>query len=162
MAGLLKHGRAAYENHGCRCSVCREANSRHHADVRLVKGEAFRSDPSDSRHGTVNGYTNYGCRCGKCRAANAQDKRLRRIRGTRAAVSQERVEALRAEQGGVCAACGGVFGVDGFEYYCPAPEGLLCSRCYRVAKSVAGEFPPSDPGVVARRAGAVAAFFGGE
>lgn len=47
---------------------------------RREQAEAFRSDPTDSRHGTTNGYNNYGCRCDECREANNADKRRQRER----------------------------------------------------------------------------------
>lgn len=42
----------------------------------------MRDDPTDPRHGSVNGYTNHGCRCERCRAAEA-----RRQKRWRASVS---------------------------------------------------------------------------
>jgi hypothetical protein len=30
------------------------------------------TDPTDPRHGTINGYTNHSCRCELCRAANTE------------------------------------------------------------------------------------------
>lgn len=49
---------------------------------------AFREDPTDQRHGTMNGYVNLGCRCSDCRAANVA--RLLRVR-------LERAERLAAD-----------------------------------------------------------------
>lgn len=36
------------------------------------------ADPSDPRHGTMNGYVNRRCRCDRCRDANAAYQRQRR------------------------------------------------------------------------------------
>ena len=33
--------------------------------------EAFRNNPDDPRHGSLNGYSNMRCRCSRCRKANA-------------------------------------------------------------------------------------------
>ena len=36
--------------------------------------EAFRNNPDDPRHGSLNGYSNMRCRCSRCRKANAARK----------------------------------------------------------------------------------------
>lgn len=36
--------------------------------------EAFRANPDDPRHGSLNGYSNMKCRCGRCRQANTARK----------------------------------------------------------------------------------------
>jgi hypothetical protein len=38
------------------------------------------TDPTDPRHGTINGYTNHGCRCGPCTGANTSEQQKARDR----------------------------------------------------------------------------------
>ena len=63
---MRRHGIAAtYRNEGCRCDLCRAANSARCARWRReVEG---REPPA---HG-YQGYVNYGCRCETCTAANS-------------------------------------------------------------------------------------------
>lgn len=61
---VTEHGtHAMYESHGCRCDVCRAANTE-----RVRHWRATTTAPIP--HGTANGYRNYGCRCDDCRAAH--------------------------------------------------------------------------------------------
>lgn len=83
-----RHGtRAAYDDLGCRCERCREAAAevQRHRRRRRWQGlddltAAFQADPSDSRHGTLNGYKQLCCRCARCRQAAAADRSARRAR----------------------------------------------------------------------------------
>lgn len=62
------HGRTGYDKHGCRCSICRAANTLHCAKVRARRLARMRADEQHASHGTDNGY-NAGCRCEACRMA---------------------------------------------------------------------------------------------
>lgn len=64
----LTHGTEnAYNNHGCRCSLCREAHR-----LLEAKRREKRKNSDNIPHGTANGYHNYGCRCDLCKAAVAK------------------------------------------------------------------------------------------
>lgn len=54
------------------------AQRHYHTRPATTKSLAFRSDPSDSRHGTANGYTNLRCRCAACTRANADRRQTER------------------------------------------------------------------------------------
>jgi len=64
----IKHGELdAYINLGCRCELCKEANTKHVTESkerRVAKGGPI-------PHG-VSGYGNYKCRCDICKAAKAE------------------------------------------------------------------------------------------
>ena len=72
-----RHGtRAAYDDLGCRCERCRDAAAEVQRDRRRRRWQgldeltvAFQADPSDPRHGTLNGYKQLCCRCERCREA---------------------------------------------------------------------------------------------
>lgn len=63
----VAHGTAnAYNNHGCRCQDCRNANAAYHRAWR----KRVRAAPVPNYiHGTIHGYNGYGCRCDRCREA---------------------------------------------------------------------------------------------
>lgn len=75
------HGLSAtYNNAGCRCGECTEANR--------LRQQRFLARPfADVPHGTVSGYFNWGCRCGKCKPAGAIANAARRAKA-RGAVPQ--------------------------------------------------------------------------
>jgi len=61
----MKHGVAAtYRNEGCRCELCRKANS-----ARCTRWRAQADGREPPEHGRA-GYSNYGCRCEVCTEAN--------------------------------------------------------------------------------------------
>ena len=63
---------STYSNYGCRCNLCRAANTEAKRAWRAKNG-----DPPPTAHG-VNGYTNYGCRCHTCRRDHSTAAALRR------------------------------------------------------------------------------------
>lgn len=66
---IHEHGEMTSYEAGCRCGLCREANTA--AALRYRKERAAREkDPNDPRHGKATFYANHGCRCDKCRAAH--------------------------------------------------------------------------------------------
>lgn len=77
---VYDHGEIARYYQGCRCALCREANTDIAARYRKER-VAREKDPNDPRHGKATFYTNHGCRCDKCRAAHhaamAEDYRNR-------------------------------------------------------------------------------------
>lgn len=78
--GDPRHGTNGYYNLGCRCDVCRAANTAHLREYRArIKGTL---SPGDPRHGTSNGYFNYGCRCRPCTDASTADMAFTRRRAT--------------------------------------------------------------------------------
>lgn len=63
----VEHGtRSAYNNTGCRCLACREANSAYHRRYRERLNERRRRHPRLVPHGTASAYFNHGCRCDRC------------------------------------------------------------------------------------------------
>lgn len=67
----MKHGRSTYVNYGCRCALCKRANTDY---VNKRRRERYDEPTPAHVHGTVNGYTNYGCRCKACLRANRATK----------------------------------------------------------------------------------------
>jgi hypothetical protein len=62
-AKVQRHGRATDYNMGCRCELCRAANTE-----RMARGAVERqARPEDIPHGTESGYVNWYCRCDLCR-----------------------------------------------------------------------------------------------
>lgn len=66
MTTTHSHGRTGYDKHGCRCPICRAANTLHCAKVRARRLARMRDDEQHAAHGTDNGY-NAGCRCEACK-----------------------------------------------------------------------------------------------
>ena len=71
-AGGTVHNAGMYNNHGCRCDVCRAA---HTAACGVRRSERY---AYTARHGLPLGvehnawtYNNWGCRCDACRGAHA-------------------------------------------------------------------------------------------
>ena len=63
---LLRHGhRSTYNNYGCRCDACREANRLYHYS--LMEDLATREPRV---HGSVSTYRNWSCRCAACLEAH--------------------------------------------------------------------------------------------
>lgn len=87
---MFEHGLGGYNNHSCRCAVCRLAKAeymqwwRSHkmndkqrkvdARRKLAKRHALREDVP---HGTLDGYTNHACRCWECTEAGSSYARVR-------------------------------------------------------------------------------------
>lgn len=90
----------------------------------------FLSDPSDSRHGTVNGYCNLKCRCPRCKAAGAELNR--------------RMKQRRYEQGAPTHLHGTVNGYSNYGCRC-AP----CKAAYSAEKRVEVDTRKHSPAVVA-------------
>ena len=81
----LEHNASTYTNHGCRCLVCREANSSAVANWRarratervLIDGRLTAPVPPDM-HGKASTYRNHACRCVPCKNANTANQRDKR------------------------------------------------------------------------------------
>lgn len=73
----MKHGITGYNQHGCRCELCRaaKAESRKRRGLRRPNGDI-------PPHGTISRYSNMKCRCDECRAAAAEYARQWRARQT--------------------------------------------------------------------------------
>jgi len=70
----VTHGiRATYVMYGCRCDLCRAANTASQARLNAVRAERLaRGDLTvELVHGSHNAYQNYGCRCDLCVAGNS-------------------------------------------------------------------------------------------
>jgi hypothetical protein len=94
---MADHGTPGRYNAGCRCDVCRAANTARKAKAR--KAKAGDAPPRESSHGAA-GYRR-GCRCDVCRAGNttrmAEGKHDKAYRNR---VQQESLErATRRGQG---------------------------------------------------------------
>ena len=84
------HGTTSgYRYHGCRCDLCREANTAacrayaHRSGRHKPRGEylaELAQTAAVHRHGTESRYTNERCRCDLCGAASAEGQRARRTR----------------------------------------------------------------------------------
>jgi len=86
----LVHGSSGYNNHGCRCAVCRSAKAEYmrwwrvnkmndgqrKVDARrdMARRHATRTG---FKHGTLDGYTNHSCRCWDCTEAMTAYYRVR-------------------------------------------------------------------------------------
>lgn len=74
-----RHGTTnGYQNLGCRCELCKHANS---VQMRKQRARRFASPTPAHVHGSVNGYGNWGCRCERCTDAwriDAQKQSYRR------------------------------------------------------------------------------------
>lgn len=88
--GPPQHGTyTMYQNHGCRCDACRQANTdyireRNHRVGRnrprdLVFAERHAAALARDNHGTESRYR-LGCRCDECRTATTSARRTRRQR----------------------------------------------------------------------------------
>lgn len=73
-----RHGLNGYSNLGCRCEICRAANTAWQLSARARRAASLADD--DPRHGKSNTYLNHGCRCGKCRSAHAVVRRAQYAR----------------------------------------------------------------------------------
>ncbi|QFG12120.1 helix-turn-helix DNA binding domain [Arthrobacter phage Racecar] len=62
-AKVQRHGRATDYNMGCRCDLCRAANTERMAKLAIDR----QARPEDIPHGTESGYVNWYCRCDECR-----------------------------------------------------------------------------------------------
>lgn len=80
--GDPRHGMNGYSNLGCRCDVCRQANTAWQAKARARRRAT--PIPSEVKHGSENAYTNYSCRCDTCRKGHTERRRLSRQRKTEA------------------------------------------------------------------------------
>ena|SRR2546429_7867064 len=78
LVDMADHGLPGYRK-GCRCEVCRAANTARVAREKRRRKE--RPVPDHIAHGTLNTYKNYGCRCRACVERNnkASADRLRRL-----------------------------------------------------------------------------------
>jgi hypothetical protein len=67
------HGVAAtYREGGCRCDLCRKANTAACVSERKTRTARAAADPTLVVHGRAATYTNWGCRCMPCTAANSE------------------------------------------------------------------------------------------
>lgn len=69
------HGEIQCYNYGCRCSLCKAANTSRVNEQRYRR-EREAKDSNDSRHGTRAFYLNHGCRCAPCCEAQAKVNRI--------------------------------------------------------------------------------------
>lgn len=63
-----KESGGCYSNHGCRCQVCKTANTRRVQKRRHER--AYEEVPQD-KHGRDSTYVNWGCRCDPCTKAHS-------------------------------------------------------------------------------------------
>lgn len=74
----MKHGTAStYNNHGCRCIPCTDAQGVALQSWRSRRGRLGVHGPRQPRHGVRSQYVK-GCRCDLCRAAETAYKRAYR------------------------------------------------------------------------------------
>lgn len=75
--GDPRHGMNGYSNLGCRCDICREANTAYNLSMREVRARRIAADPSIRPHGVETTYLNYRCRCAECRAEHNRRQKMR-------------------------------------------------------------------------------------
>jgi hypothetical protein len=83
VTGWGLHGASGYTNDGCRCDVCRAANTARCARRTEERRRELWEDPTLAQHGRASTYTNWGCRCEPCTEAIAA--KLREYRQRKAA-----------------------------------------------------------------------------
>jgi Fe-S cluster assembly iron-binding protein IscA len=59
-----------YKYYGCRCDLCKAANTQAMAERRSRVRLTVDLNSADIIHGTTNTYRYYGCRCDKCKEAH--------------------------------------------------------------------------------------------
>lgn len=65
-----KHGLSGYQYFGCRCDLCRQAQTEHAREEKA----RVRADPTvEIPHGTLRGYSVYACKCDACLGAHRVD-----------------------------------------------------------------------------------------
>lgn len=99
----LQHGTyTAYNNHGCRCQLCRVANTEWGRGARQRRRARMERGEVQPPHGVETTYFNYMCRCELCRRAH-NVRQLERIRRRKQRLSDEYVrtllEGMRDERG---------------------------------------------------------------
>ena len=68
--GDPRHGLSGYSNLGCRCGICRAANTAYNLQMRKVRQRRIESDATIRPHGVESTYSNYRCRCAPCKEAH--------------------------------------------------------------------------------------------
>lgn len=103
-----EHGTPAmYDNHQCRCDICRHANA-----ARKVLWSLHTTAPIP--HGTYGGYSNHGCRCDLCR--DAHNAGVKEIRARRLASGQFKHGRTGYAYGCKCDECRAAAREYGIEY----------------------------------------------
>ena len=69
------HGASGYQNHDCRCAVCRDGHAVAVKKARKARAARLAADPSLAVHGKPTTYSNWQCRCDACRDAWAAQGR---------------------------------------------------------------------------------------
>lgn len=77
-AGDPRHGQNGYTNLGCRCSICRAAQTAYGLAIRKVRARRIVADPSLRPHGVESTYLNWSCRCDECKREHARRETERR------------------------------------------------------------------------------------
>lgn len=94
MATSNRHGtERGYKHDGCRCDLCKAANTKATRDDR-ARRHAQLAELPDSAHGDRNTYLNWGCRCQRCTDTQKRYMRTYRERYRRAGWD-EAIAALR-------------------------------------------------------------------
>lgn len=92
-------GKTAIIRGGGLCGACYQRRLRN-GTPEYARRRGIGDDPSDPRHGTLNGYQNQRCRCDRCRAANtAAFHRIREERPDLVAARRVRAKAGRVPRG---------------------------------------------------------------
>lgn len=96
------HGTTSrYNNQGCRCDECREANRVYGLAYARKRGAVPEAEYRESvkRHG-ITAYRRRGCRCEVCRAALAAQKRRQRANNPEYAARENKARAARRRRTG--------------------------------------------------------------
>lgn len=80
MTSTVTHGNAStYRSYGCRCALCRKANTERTRTERTERARKLAAGEVDVPHGSISTYSNYQCRCDECREAWSMEMYLQRI-----------------------------------------------------------------------------------
>lgn len=80
LPGEFKHGQNGYGNIGCRCRICRDANTKTNLEARKARHARMLAGEVNPTHGKSSTYLNYGCRCRLCTDVNTQRSYAARAR----------------------------------------------------------------------------------
>lgn len=125
------HGELATYSAGCRCDLCKAANTAYQSDYRQGVRKTRKRWAKLVGHGTSGCYQR-GCRCDECLFGEATRQQMSRHQ-----MSTDIYDAILRLQGGGCAICQGPqnnaakrFDID-HKHSCEHLSGRSCSLCWR-------------------------------
>ena len=117
------HGERKSYSNGCRCDLCREANT-----IKMKEDRSNRFEKGTFEHGTMVGYLNADCRCDDCKMAR---------RGDNYGLTGAEVKHLL--QDATCAVCDSTVNlVIDHDHGTDKVRGIICHKC-NTALGLAGD-----------------------